>query len=137
MVIYLNNQNNRQIIGKLGESIACAYLIKKRYQIVERNFQKKLGEIDIVAKSSEGVLVFCEVKTMIEKRGSTERLVPEDNLTSKKLQKMERIAQIFAAQKAWLVSEERGWRIDLVVVALGEIVGKTYPIKRITHYENL
>ena len=37
-------------VGKAGEEIACRYLESKGYKIIERNFRKKWGEIDIVCK---------------------------------------------------------------------------------------
>lgn len=37
-------------IGKFGEAIACKYLKSKGYKIIERNFRKKWGEIDIICK---------------------------------------------------------------------------------------
>ncbi|MBE5820947.1 MAG: YraN family protein [Clostridiales bacterium] len=49
-------------IGKIGEDIAVKYLLEKGYQILERNFECKQGEIDIVAKDKEEY-VFVEVKT--------------------------------------------------------------------------
>lgn len=54
----------KQRIGKLGEDIACTYLENNKYNIIERNFICKQGEIDIIAKDKEkGELVFVEVKT--------------------------------------------------------------------------
>lgn len=49
-------------IGKLGEDLATDFLIKQNYKIVERNFECKQGEIDIVAIDKNEV-VFVEVKT--------------------------------------------------------------------------
>ena len=54
----------KQELGKLGEDLACDYLLKNNYKIVCRNFLCKQGEIDIVAKDfSKKELVFFEVKT--------------------------------------------------------------------------
>ena len=51
-------------IGKLGENLACSYLIRNNYKIIERNFYCRQGEIDIIAKDlSSNELVFFEVKT--------------------------------------------------------------------------
>lgn len=52
----------RHEIGKLGEDLACKYLQTKGYKIIERNFEARQGEIDIIAKDQEE-LVFIEVKT--------------------------------------------------------------------------
>lgn len=49
-------------VGKSGEDIAADFLRKKNYKIIERNFKKRYGEIDIVALDGE-TLVFIEVKT--------------------------------------------------------------------------
>jgi len=48
-------------IGNLGEERAVKFLLEKGYEIVERNFLKPFGEIDIIAKDKD-FLVFIEVK---------------------------------------------------------------------------
>lgn len=48
--------------GRLGEDLACFYLENKGYKIIERNFEAKQGEIDIIAMDKKE-LVFIEVKT--------------------------------------------------------------------------
>ena len=54
--------NNRDF-GNKGEDLACEYLIKNGYEILERNKHfSKLCEIDIIAKFKNKV-VFVEVKT--------------------------------------------------------------------------
>ena len=54
--------NNREF-GNKGEDLACEYLIKNGYEILERNKHfSKLCEIDIIAKFKNKV-VFVEVKT--------------------------------------------------------------------------
>lgn len=49
-------------LGKQGENCACKFLERKGYQIIQRNFSCKQGEIDIIAKDKEEY-VFVEVKT--------------------------------------------------------------------------
>ncbi len=49
-------------IGDIGEKYALAYLKKHRYKILERNYRKNYGEIDIIAKTRD-VICFVEVKT--------------------------------------------------------------------------
>ena len=54
----------KQVTGKYGEDLACEYLKKCNYIIIERNFSCYQGEIDIIAKdTSKNELVFIEVKT--------------------------------------------------------------------------
>ena len=52
----------RHITGKIGEDIAIKYLQSKGYKIIERNFQCKQGEIDIVALDKQEIVII-EVKT--------------------------------------------------------------------------
>ena len=60
---------NKKQIGNLGENMACNYLQTKNYKIIERNFNCKQGEIDIIAKDNKTKeIVFFEVKTRSGKR---------------------------------------------------------------------
>lgn len=49
-------------LGKLGEELAVEYLIRKGYQILERNWHSGHKEIDIIALC-DNILVIVEVKT--------------------------------------------------------------------------
>jgi putative endonuclease len=52
----------RKQLGALGERLAGDHLIRRGFQILERNFRTRFGELDIVAFDGR-VLAFCEVKT--------------------------------------------------------------------------
>ncbi|HMA86680.1 MAG TPA: YraN family protein [Desulfosalsimonadaceae bacterium] len=54
--------NRRQKLGQTGEAMAERHLKKMGYQILERNYRNRLGEIDLIARD-KGTLVFVEVKT--------------------------------------------------------------------------
>ena len=56
---------SKQQVGRRGEDLACAELVRQGMEVVDRNWRCPLGEIDIVAAEVDdrGVtLVFCEVK---------------------------------------------------------------------------
>ena len=55
-------KSRKRSIGDFGEDIASRYLEKKGYQILERNFLKPYGEIDIICIKDD-ILTFVEVKT--------------------------------------------------------------------------
>lgn len=59
---------SKKNLGYLGEKIACQYLQNKKYKILARNYQKRFGEIDIIALSKEKTLVFFEVKARTSSR---------------------------------------------------------------------
>lgn len=52
----------RHETGKIGEDLVVKYLEQNGYTIIERNFECRQGEIDIIAKDKEEI-VFIEVKT--------------------------------------------------------------------------
>jgi putative endonuclease len=54
----------RRARGALGERIAERHLAERGYEIVERNFRTRYGELDLVAADAS-CIVFCEVKTRV------------------------------------------------------------------------
>ncbi|HIW96252.1 MAG TPA: YraN family protein [Candidatus Corynebacterium gallistercoris] len=48
--------------GTAAEKVAAEFLESKGYDIVDRNFYTRFGEIDLVVRDSEGVFAFVEVK---------------------------------------------------------------------------
>ena len=63
--MYINQE-----IGKLGEDIAVNYLKQKGYKILDRNFECRQGELDIIA-IDKNEIVFIEVKTRTSNRYGT------------------------------------------------------------------
>ncbi len=51
--------------GILGEDAVCSRLVEKGHRIIERNFRKSFGEIDIISQI-DNIIVFTEVKTRQE-----------------------------------------------------------------------
>jgi putative endonuclease len=56
--------DSRRATGALGERIAARHLERAGYEIVERNYRSRYGELDLVAADAR-CLVFCEVKTRV------------------------------------------------------------------------
>ena len=59
----------RRRLGARGEELAARHLEARGYQVVERNFRTRYGELDVVVRDSR-CLVFCEVKTRIVRDGA-------------------------------------------------------------------
>ena len=122
--------NKTSFIGKLGEDLACEYLIKNGYEIIERNFRRNWGELDLIVKDPDGSLVFVEVKTMRQFGNDSASslqdaaILPEENLTNSKLIKLKRTAYLYANENLSLVDDDRGWRIDLVAITILENVSR-------------
>ena len=122
-------------IGKLGEELAVQYLLGKRYKIIERNFWKPWGELDIVSKDKDGTLAFVEVKTLKDYPGGF--LEPEDNLTRAKLKKLERTASLYAGARQDLIDDLKGWRIDLIAIKVPHILTNNIDSVVIKHWESI
>ena len=118
-------------IGKFGEDIAAKYLAGLGYLILFKNYREKFDEIDIIARRSDGTLIFCEVKTLSIQPGR-EGFIPEDNLSHAKLRKSIRGARTFLARHPDLIYGERGWQIDLVAVSVENEI-----FLHLNHYENI
>lgn len=101
-------------IGDIGESLACKYLEKNGFLVLERNYWKPWGEIDIVAKKGS-VLRFVEVKSVSRPVGvSRETLRPEENMHEGKIRRLHRAIQTYLLDRK--VSESVEWQIDLACV---------------------
>lgn len=100
---------NKRSIGFAKETIAKKYLEQNGYEIIERNFCHRGGEIDLIAKN-EGYLVFIEVKY----RTSSKQGMPEEAVTWKKQQAIYHTAQYYMLRHGF--SEETPCRFDVVVI---------------------
>ncbi|MDO8443301.1 MAG: YraN family protein [bacterium] len=126
-------------IGQIGEDLACQYLLNNKYKIIDRNYRETWGEIDIICKNENGVLVFVEVKAL--KKSSF--LNPEENLHSTKLKKVKRTAYLYANNHPELISDNKGWQIDLLAVEIDHSNPENIDSKellkycQVRHYENI
>ena len=104
-----NQSDDRKQLGRWGESVAAQQLESQGFQIVERNWRCRQGEIDLVAQEAD-MLVFVEVKTRRGRGMGT----PEEGLTPRKSRKLLKLGQLYLSQHDLDVD----WRIDMVAVEL-------------------
>lgn len=117
----------RSEFGQWAESNVAQYLEQKDYSILDRNYQKKWGEIDIIAKKS-GILVFVEVKANKKELAGFE---PENRVSPEKLRKMNRAIQTYLAAKKY--SSDQEWQIDIIALTLDKDRG----VAKIKHFKNI
>ena len=99
-------------LGEEGEEIAARYLRENGYQILDRNWRIKEGELDIVALSPDDEIIFVEVKS----RSSAAYGDPLESISVDKAMRIQRLAL------AWLAMHQRLgaiFRIDAVGILIG------------------
>ena len=119
-----HKQGEKNKIGAYGEHIIVQYLQNKGFTVLEINYLKKWGEIDIVARETHGnrqIIRFVEVKTVsyetkqaLDYAVTHETWSPEDNVHYKKIQRMNR------AIESWLLENncDFDWQIDIAAVRI-------------------
>lgn len=110
-------------IGRLGEDAAVEFLKKKGYKILERNFQGRQGEIDIIAvepgqKTTDNTLVFIEVKT----RRSYQYGTPLESIRHAKIASILTTAGFYVSSHKNLPELQR---VDAIAVTMDENNGVT------------
>lgn len=103
---------NRRATGKLGEDLAVDYLRGKGYQILERGWRVRAGEVDIIAKDNEG-LVFVEVKT----RHGRQFGLPEQAVDERKIARVQ-AAAICYLEEHHALGREAQHRFDVVAIEI-------------------
>lgn len=124
-------KSKTQKIGKLGEDLACKYLKGKGFSILERNYTKKWGEIDVIAEK-DGAIHFIEVKAsareLAEKQSGvdvkheenvspeTENFFrPEENVHPWKMKRIRRTIETYFLSKR---IGNTPWQFDIFLVFL-------------------
>ena len=110
--------SEKQKIGEIGENIATRFLVKHGFSVIDRNYTKKWGEIDIVAEKDRRIY-FIEVKSVtretLDNQNSLDQYRPEDNMHPWKLKRLSRAIQTYLLSKKL---DNQDWQVDLLVVFL-------------------
>ncbi len=108
-------------LGKKGERLAVEFLLKKGYDIVERNYRFDKAEVDIIAKK-ESVLAIIEVKT----RSTSDFGDPQDFVKPKQIQRLVKAVDEYVKENRL----ELEVRFDIIAIVTN---GKMFDIE---HLEN-
>ena len=102
--------------GRLGEELAAEFLARKGFRIIERNYLRPWGEIDIIAEKG-GIVRFVEVKSVtcdtlqdVSRENNWYR--PEEMVHPAKLKKVARTAELYMQNR----HDDEDFQIDVVGV---------------------
>jgi putative endonuclease len=109
-------------VGREGEALAAAYLKKKGYRILKKNYHCPLGEIDIIAMDCK-TICFIEVKT----RSTSQYDRPEVAVHKSKQQRLSKLALWFLKENRLLNARAR---FDVVAIT------KRGDLSEIEHFVN-
>jgi len=116
---------NRRRIGTYGEDIACHYLQQAGLCIIDRNWQRAGGEIDLIATDGS-VLVFVEVRT----RSTRSFGSAEESVDWRKQRQVRKMATLYLSEQR---RGYRQFRFDVVAVYL---TGRERKVERVHHVRN-
>lgn len=112
-------KTQKREIGDKGEGVVCTFLEKHGYSVLERNYWKPWGEIDIVAKKAE-MIIFVEVKSVSREIGeggiSRETYRPEENMHPAKIKRLHRAIQTYLLERK--IPESVSWQLHLACAYL-------------------
>ncbi len=116
---------DRTKLGLEAEEASCRWLTGKGYRILDRNWRRPWGELDIVA-DRDRIVSFVEVKASARKLAGFDPFLRAD---ARKMHKVKRTAQ------TWLASHRYGpdteWQMDIISV----IMDSSGP--QFEHFENI
>ena len=104
--------NRSERIGREGERLACEYLQKRGYALIERNWRCPFGEIDIIARDGD-TLAFVEVK----RRSESGYGGANGALTLHKQRRIVATSRMYLSQ----VESDLPVRFDLVTIEKGRL----------------
>jgi len=127
--------SEKQKIGEMGENLAERFLVKHGFSVLDRNYTKKWGELDIVIEK-DNKIHFIEVKSVsyetlkdvfisslhkyddvsYETSDNIDSYRPEDNMHPWKMKRMSRTIQTYLLDRR--IDEDKDWQVDLLIVYL-------------------
>ncbi len=118
---------HKQALGRMGEDLAAAYLQKKGYRLLERNYRCRLGEIDIIAVDGD-ILVFIEVRC----RSSVQFGFPQESVRRFKQARVRKIAQYYLQGAGARLAKAGRMRFDVLAL----LFNRDNELYRIEHIQN-
>lgn len=115
----MSNNSTKQI-GDAGETFAADFFVRAGYSILERNYRIRTGEIDIVARSPDGTVVFVEVRSRKNRAHGA-------GMETINVRKKRRLFQAALHYLTYRIGVETDYRFDYASIDNGQVA----------HFENV
>jgi putative endonuclease len=123
----------RRSVGARGEQIAAEHLKAEGYDVIDRNFRTRAGELDLIA-AGDGCLVFCEVRCRMASRRSVGALAGSlESIGPRKRRQLRLMA------REWLSAaggRRMGGVLDLRFDAIGVVLAPDGELVALEHVED-
>ena len=106
-----SGKDHRRELGRLGEDLACEWLLQHGHTILERNWRSGHLEIDVITFDAEGIH-FVEVKA----RCRSIQAPPQENVTLLKQRRTAKAAQAYLRTSRGLPFRNAECLFDVVAV---------------------
>jgi putative endonuclease len=105
--------DGRRQLGTFGEDAAASWYEARGFEIVDRNWRVREGEIDLIARRGD-TIVFCEVKT----RSSSRFGLPVESVTATKQRRLRTLAAKWLAEHPQRRGEPRRGEVRFDVASV-------------------
>lgn len=123
----MSKDKNYIEFGSYAERIAEKFLNSRNYKILDRNYRKPWGEVDIIAEK-EGIIIFVEVKA--SNKPALKGFEPEKRVNTDKIKRIKRAALTYIQQNNF---DDKSWQMDIVAVEFSKDRGTA----KIKHFKNI
>jgi putative endonuclease len=120
------SEDKRRQLGAAGEQLATEHLTRRGFQILERNFRTRWGELDIIATDGHAI-VFCEVKSRVANRANRD---PLESVHPRKRAQLRRMAAQWLHERS-----DRPRAVELRFDAIGVTLEPDGRLRRLDHLE--
>lgn len=110
----MNSPESTRSKGRKSEDLACSHLLSLGYSIRERNYSRRMGELDIIAEI-DGLLIFVEVRS----RGPGPYGEPLASIDRRKQKRIIRTAEDYLIRRKLTMSPAR---FDVIAITGDELI---------------
>ena len=106
--------------GRIGEEIACRFMRNRGFTVIERNYRKKYGEIDIICMKNQ-IIHFVEVKSTASENINqyNNEYSPAEHVHERKIRRLKKVMETYLFDR--YQTTDINCRLDIIVVYISKV----------------